>query len=473
MIFSSPVFLFMFLPLAILGGWLLRNTARNIFLLIASLAFYAWGEGSLVVLLLVSICISYFSGFGIEAYKKKKGIPALILTLSVILNLSLLIYYKYFGFLAGNLHVSGFFHMNENAGMVFPIGISFFTFQGISYMADVFRGDAPAQKNPLLLALYISFFPQLISGPINRYPDMAGQLKKRNITGEKIAGGMVRFIRGLAKKVIIANAAGVIANHVFALKAQEIPTLLTWTGIICYTLQIYFDFSGYSDMAIGLARIFGFEFKENFNYPYIAKSVQEFWQRWHISFSSWLRDYIFSPLSVRMRSLRSIGAIIAVIITFFICGLWHGPAWHYVIWGLFHGTFLLLERIKFIRFNKIPALIRRVYVLMVVMTGWVFFRSENLIYALRYLKRMFGFASGSNYEPLIYVTNYTVFVIIAGLIFATPVRRTIAGFLHERLPLFIQKTWIIGRYPVYLLLFLLSVVELAQSGFNPFIYFRF
>jgi alginate O-acetyltransferase complex protein AlgI len=226
-------------------------------------------------------------------------------------------------------------------------------------------------------------------------------------------------------------------------------------------------------MAIGLAKIFGFEFKENFNYPYISKSIQEFWQRWHISLSSWLRDYLFSPLSVRMRNLRSFGMILAVIITFFICGLWHGPAWHFVIWGLFQGILLILEQIKFIRFNKIPVLIRRIYVIFMIITGWVFFRSETISYALSFLKRMFGFASGNNYEPIIFITNYTVFVIILGVIFATPIRKKISGFFHKRQFKFIQNTWIIGRYMVHLFLFLLSVIEMAQSGFNPFIYFRF
>ena len=473
MIFSSPLFLFIFLPLALAGGFIFRGIARNIFLLIASLIFYTWGEGQLVLLLISSIVLNYFSGLGLGFFRNRRSGALIILIVAIILNVSLLIYFKYFNFILENLWLSGLLHKKLETGFAFPIGISFFTFQGISYLIDVYRRDADEQKNPLLLGLYISFFPQLISGPINRYPDISGQLRKRKMDPGNLSEGIIRFIRGLAKKVIIANTVGIIADQVFKLKVIEMPTMVAWLGIVCYTLQIYFDFSGYSDMAIGLARMFGFEYRENFNYPYIAKSIQEFWQRWHISFSSWLRDYLFNPIAIGMRYARSIGLIIAVLVTFFICGLWHGPAWHYIVWGLFHGLCLILEKIRILRFNKWPVIFRRFYVLLVVIIGWVLFRSDTLYYAFEYLGHMFGTASGTNYFPLIYVNNYTVFVMILAILFSTPIRKKFTELFMKRTKSPVMNLWAFGRYPFYLTLFVLSVVEIAQSGFNPFIYFRF
>jgi alginate O-acetyltransferase complex protein AlgI len=473
MLFNSPVFLFIFLPLVLAGGILLRKTARNIFLLISSLVFYTWGEAALVAILIASICVNYFTGIGIDRFKDSKKRSHAILIIAVILNVLLLFYFKYFNFIIIHLKLSEAFQINPETGLVFPLGISFFTFQGISYIVDVYRRDAGAQKNLLLFGLYVSFFPQLISGPINRYPDISPQLVNRKITWEKFTEGMIRFIRGLAKKVIIANTAGIIANQVFGLNHQEMPTALAWLGIICYTLQIYYDFSGYSDMAIGLAKVFGFEFKENFNYPYVAKSIRGFWQQWHISLSSWLRDYLFSPISVKLRYSGSFGLITSVLVTFIICGIWHGPGWHFLIWGIFHALLLIFEQIKIVRFQKWPVFIRRFYVIFAVIIGWVFFRSETLTDALLYFKTMFGLASGHNYAPLIFVTNYSIIVLLTGILFAAPLRKKIGELINAQRSLIIVNSWNLGRYPIYLLLFFIAIAEMAQSGFNPFIYFRF
>jgi alginate O-acetyltransferase complex protein AlgI len=468
MVFSSTIFLFLFLPIIILGNFLLNQKYRNTFLFIGSLFFYFWGEKSLTIIMLSSILINYFSGIGISYLQKQKRSVKPLLTLAIIANLSFLLYYKYFDFFLDNISYFGFKSAFEDSEIILPIGISFFTFQGISYLIDLYRKDVSCQKNIIHLGLYISFFPQLIAGPIIRYHDIASELKSRIITRNLFTEGLVRFIRGLAKKVIIANSLALIADQTFDIAPTDLPTTVAWLGIICYTLQIYFDFSGYSDMAIGLGKMLGFNFKENFNYPYISKSIKEFWRRWHISLSTWFKDYLYIPLGGSRK-----GALLTyrnLLIVFFITGFWHGASYNFIFWGLFHGAFLILEKTKGSLIEKLPNIIKHIYVLLVVIVGWVFFRAETFNDAIVYLQHLFTPTTDGNYIPFIYVNNYFVFVLCLAIIFAAPVRKIISQkFTPEKF----EAIQLISTYGFHFVLFLFSIMELAQSSYNPFIYYRF
>ena len=367
MVFSSSLFLFGFLPVVLAIYFFSHNRYRNLVLLIASLFFYAWGEPRNVLVMLASILINYLLGLGIEKASKQKK---LFLILSVLYNIGVLFYFKYLNF-AGSIWESLTGQTLNMKTIVLPIGISFFTFQIMSYVIDVYRGNVPAQKNLINLALYISLFPQLIAGPIVRYIDVEAQIKQRESTWDGAYVGVKRFAIGFAKKVLIADQLATLADTVFA--GGNYPSMLShWIGIIAYTLQIYYDFSGYSDMAIGLGKIFGFDFLENFNYPYISRSIKEFWRRWHISLSSWFRDYLYIPLGGNRKG--KVRTYINLIIVFFVTGLWHGASFNFIVWGLYYAVFLVIERLGFgKRLEKLPRIIQHVYTLLVVVIGWVFF----------------------------------------------------------------------------------------------------
>jgi alginate O-acetyltransferase complex protein AlgI len=472
MVFSSTIFLFVFLPIVLIINFLLKKEYRNVFLLLASLFFYAWGEGLLVFLMLSSISINYISGLGISYFLEKNiNISKIVLGIAIVANLGLLFYYKYANFVIANLQELGLYLEYDNTSILLPIGISFFTFQGISYLIDVYRKEADVQKNLLHLGLYISFFPQLIAGPIVRYHDVDQQIKKREITNELFTEGIIRFVRGLAKKVIIANNAAFFADQVFSVSALEISTSSAWLGIICYAIQIYFDFSGYSDMAIGLGKMLGFTFKENFNYPYISNSIQDFWRRWHISLSTWFRDYLYIPLGGNRGSLFS--TYRNLIIVFLITGLWHGASWNFIFWGLFHGFFLILERAKILKTTKWPKFFQHVYVLFVVLTGWVFFRAETMAEGIIFIKSLLGLSSGDNQIALVYLNPYTGIMIVLAVIFSMPIREKVNNLLFKSEKQFIKNAKNILIYSFYIFLLLLTIIELAQSSYNPFIYFRF
>ncbi|MCJ7713136.1 MBOAT family protein, partial [Candidatus Bathyarchaeota archaeon] len=356
---------------------MLKREYRNFFLLLASLIFYAWGEGILVLLMLFSISINYIGGIAISYFLKKNiQISKVVLGLTIAVNLALLFYYKYANFIVENLQELGVFTGYKQASIFLPIGISFFTFQGISYLVDVYREETIVQRKLFHLGLYISFFPQLIAGPIVRYHDVAQQIVQRSITVSLFTEGIIRFVRGLAKKVILANNAALIADQVFSIPASQLSISSAWLGIICYTIQIYFDFSGYSDMAIGLGKMLGFNFKENFNYPYISISIQDFWRRWHISLSTWFRDYLYIPLGGNRKGISKMYR--NLVIVFFVTGLWHGASWNFIFWGLFHGSFLILEKSKILNTKNWPIALQHLYALIVVMVGWVFFRAETM-----------------------------------------------------------------------------------------------
>ncbi len=472
MVFSSTVFLFIFLPLVLVINFLLKREYRNFFLLVASLIFYTWGEGILVLLMLFSISINYIGGIAISYFLKKNiQISKVALGLAIAVNLSLLFYYKYANFIVENLQELGVYTSYEHTSIFLPIGISFFTFQGISYLVDVYREETLVQRKLFHLGLYISFFPQLIAGPIVRYHDVAQQIVQRSITVPLFTEGIIRFVRGLAKKVILANNAALIADQVFSIPAGQLSISSAWLGIICYTIQIYFDFSGYSDMAIGLGKMLGFNFKENFNYPYISISIQDFWRRWHISLSTWFRDYLYIPLGGNRKGITKMYR--NLVIVFFVTGLWHGASWNFIFWGLFHGSFLILEKSKILNTKKWPIALQHLYVLIVVIVGWVFFRAETMTEGFTYLKSMAGLTAGDNFTALIYVNYYSTTMIVLALIFAMPIRHRINYLFNEMQFSFVKSSYQILVHCFYLMLLVITVIELAQSSYNPFIYFRF
>ena len=474
MVFSSELFLFLFLPVVLLIYHAIPQrltNARNIALLLCSLAFYAWGEPAVVFVMIASIALNYFLAHGIGRYRKR---ARLFLVLSVALNIGALGYFKYANFIAQNANL--LFGSRIASDIALPIGISFYTFQMVSYVTDIYKGNITPQRNAVKWALYISFFPQLIAGPIIRYADIEPQLSTRANDADKFFSGLQRFIVGLSKKVLIANQVAVMADAAFAGSPQF---AMAWAGAVCYALQIYFDFSGYSDMAIGLGKMFGFDFRENFNYPYISGTVQEFWRRWHISLSSWFRDYVYIPLGGNRRGAFRTHA--NLIIVFAVTGLWHGASWNFVIWGLYHGVFLILERGAFGKvLGKLPRAVKWIYTTAVVLFGWVLFRSESMAQAASYIKRMLDFRGGGFQSVLANLNVITIAAVALGIVFSAPVlpalKRKVFGenglAAGEGLtPIQSAAGW--GTAVFCLCLLLASILFLTGSAFNPFLYFRF
>lgn len=476
MLFSSTVFLFAFLPLVLALHLVLRDVRlRNALLLSASLVFYAWGEAVYVLLLVFSIGANHLFGLWIDRRRGRPG-DRLALAVAVSSNLILLAAFKYANFIVDNLDVAlaalGVAPI-ELAPVHLPIGISFFTFQSLTYVVDIHRREASPQRNPLLVGLYIAFFPQLIAGPIVRYRRIAEQLASRNPRIEDVAAGLRRFVVGLGKKVLIANTLAVPADAIFAIPVDQLETGVAWLGIVCFSLQIYFDFAGYSDMAIGLGRCFGFDFPENFDWPYTSRSLREFWRRWHMSLSTFFRDYLYIPLGGnRLGAGRT---AVNLLLVFLLCGLWHGAAWIFVIWGLVHGFFLALERTAFGRgLERAPALVQHVYVLFVVMIAWVFFRADTLSHALGYLDALAGRGAASGgawpfvavFDPLI-----ASVLAIAALSALSWTRRWGAELARtlEAPPLSLDVARLVALGAIGLL----CAMSLAAGTHNPFIYFRF
>lgn len=466
MVFSSYLFLFLFLPLVILVNRSMTLKASNIFLLLASLLFYASGEGLLVLLLLISILWNFSFGLAIGKTERRKK---LFCAVAIFGNLSLLAYYKYFGFLVENSPLVNYISEHRYSDIILPIGISFFTFQGISYLLDVYRKETPPENSIIRLGLYISFFPQLVAGPIVKYKELSSFLTHRVTSIDKTVAGSMRFIRGLAKKVIIADTLALVVDAIFLENLSALPTAVAWTGVLLYSLQIYYDFSGYSDMAIGLGLIFGFKIPENFNYPYISQSIREFWQRWHISLSTWFRDYLYIPLGGnRLGNNRTLFNLCVV---FFLTGLWHGASWNFVLWGLVHGLFMIVERLSSFEKVKLPSFIKHLYVLMVVGLSWVLFRLPSFADALVYYKSLFSFSSTGDWYSYVLMTPYLWFVILLAIVFALPVRKRLKSVLTRSLNNI--NNLAVFRYAGYFCLALLCMMELSMSSYSPFIYFKF
>jgi len=457
LVFSSTVFLFLFLPLTLCiyyNPWLTGRRFRNMLLLLVSLLFYAWGEPVFVFLMILSIIVAFFVGQHLHDEKRKYWLGA-----GVTFHVGLLFVFKYLTFVLGQLGL--LVGSLEGFVIALPIGISFFTFQLLSYLFDVYYGKAKAQDNILNLGLYVALFPQLIAGPIVRYDAIAAEITARKENLTDFSEGMMRFIYGLAKKVLIANYMGQLADTIFAMDGG-LSVGTAWLGAIAYTLQIYFDFSGYSDMAIGLGRMFGFHFAENFNYPYIAKSATEFWRRWHISLGSWFRDYVYIPLGgnrcSKMRWVLNLFAVWA------LTGIWHGANYTFLAWGLFYFALLMVE--KFTRLPEKLGFFAHIYAMAAVMVGWVMFRSENLGTGLNYIGMMFGAGSlGLMDDYFRLYLGQTYSVLIAGMILSMPVLPWLkknGGRLVEN----IEPVAALG-------LFVLTLVVAVSSSYNPFIYFNF
>ena len=468
MVFSSFPFLWIFLPVVLTGAVLTRKKGSNLFLLAASLLFYAWGEPKYIVLLLFSMTMNWIGGLLIGR-ETREPLRKLFTAGTIAANLILLFYFKYFNFFSSTVNALLRREAIPLRAIALPIGISFYTFQSISYIADLYRGSIRVQRSWIRLALYISFFPQLVAGPIVKYRDIESALGVRTLDPERAAAGLERFCFGLGKKVLIANTLGYTVDGILKHPAAELSGILCWTAAAFYTLQIYFDFSGYSDMAIGLADALGFHFRENFDFPYCSRSVREFWRRWHISLSAWFRDYLYIPLGGNRKG--SIRTLLNLLIVFFATGLWHGAQWNFVLWGLFHGAFLILERSMPALFPDGPVkrLLGRIYTMLVVTVGWVLFRADDLPMAAGQLKRMFSFAGPGNWS-FSELTELPALIIFGiGVFFAFGLHRPIISRLTKASP---AAAAVLGKLSAILLL-LLSFVMLANAAHNPFIYFRF
>ena len=473
MVFSSLMFMFCFLPAVILLYFAVPDKLKNTVLFICSLVFYAWGEPVYVVLMLFSTVVDYTHGRLVDKYKRsgqdKKARRAL--ASSVIINLALLCFFKYADFAVGT--VNGIFGTSIPAlELPLPIGISFYTFQTMSYTIDVYRGQAKVQKNIISFGAYVSLFPQLIAGPIVRYQTVAEALNSRKNTADKFSDGVMRFVAGLGKKVLIANNIGIIWDNVSAMDFSELTVLEAWLGIIAFTFQLYFDFSGYSDMAIGLGKIFGFDFLENFDHPYMSRSVTEFWRRWHISLGMWFREYLYIPLGgnrcSKAKWLRNIA------IVWLLTGLWHGAGWNFVAWGAYFGILLIIEKLFLLkRLEKLPSAVRRGYTFLLVVFSWVMFSIEKMPDVLRFFGAMFGFnrRGFANTDGIYMLLTNAVLLAIA-LIGSTglplALSKKIKGKLSER-PVALETV----KSLFIALIMLLSVAYLVDSSFNPFLYFRF
>ena len=476
MVFASPIFLFLFLPLTLVAYWAFPGRFRKLVLLAASLVFYAWGEARYVPLIVGSIAFNWWVGLRIAdapgtAARRRWAAGG------VAGNLLVLAVFKYANFAVANLNalapVLSVTPLSV-AAIPLPLGISFFTFHAISYIVDVFKRTANAQRGIAAFALYILLFPQLIAGPIIRYRDIAAQLLAPQPAVAEFAYGVRRFILGLGKKLLIANTLGQTADQIFALPGGELSAAVAWLGLVCYTLQIYFDFSGYSDMAIGLMRMFGFRILENFNYPYIASSVREFWRRWHISLSNWFRDYLYVPLGGNRAGAGR--AYVNLVIVFVLCGLWHGASWTFVLWGAWHGIFLVLERAFLERAMTRTRVVAHVYTLAVVLGAWVLFRCNTVEQAADYYRALGGLsAADPALHPLGQYLNALVAVtLVVGAVFATPIGRSIGARVDDVVlrsrgavaAMSAEGAWLTA-------VFVASAATLAAGTYNPFIYFRF
>lgn len=468
MLFSSIVFLFTFLPAVMILYYLLPVRSRNVILLLASLVFYAWGEPVYLFLMLLSILFNYFSGLDIARNLQDKRAAKRSLVFNLIINLAVLGFFKYEGFVLDTLNGILPVHISYHA-LPLPIGISFYTFQILSYIIDVYRGNVKVQTNLPNFALYVTMFPQLIAGPIVQYADVDEQLASREISRTKFGEGSMYFIRGLAKKVLLANTSGMIFTEVSGLAKDNIAVMTAWLGAFAYMFQIYFDFSGYSDMAIGLGKMFGFEFNMNFNYPYVSKSITEFWRRWHISLSSWFRDYVYIPLGGNRVS--KIKHIRNLLIVWFLTGLWHGAAWNFVAWGLYYGVILIIEKYLLSPvLDRLPDVVRHIYSIVLVVIGWVLFFSSSFGQAADYIRVMFGAGAHgfADRESMYLLTSNLILWLI--LIFgSTP----LVHFRYEHM--LRSKKWntTIINSVVYAALFIVCIAYLVTETYNPFLYFRF
>ncbi len=461
MIFSSLPFLFFYLVAVLAVYKLSPLKLRNLILLLVSLFFYGWGEPVYILIMLLSIVVDYVHGMLVERWREDDRKARRAVASSVFFNLAILVFFKYWDFIASNLNVLTGLHLPV-LGLPLPIGISFYTFQTMSYTIDVYRQDAPVQKNPIAFGAYVTLFPQLIAGPIVRYKSVADQLEERREDLDKFVSGIRRFTVGAAKKVLLANAIGQLWDQ--SLASEGLTAAGAWLGLAAYAFQIYFDFSGYSDMAIGLGRMFGFEFLENFNYPYISKSVVEFWKRWHISLTTWFREYVYFPLGgnrvPKWKWIRNI------LIVWTLTGIWHGAGWNFLLWGLYYGAWMLAERLFLGKWlEKLPGAVRHIYTMFIVLIGWALFAVEDMGRLGAYFSSLFGgggwFSAVDGYRLRTYLP--TLVILIVG---STPLMGKLWDRLGERTRAVLQPLLVLGAL-------ILCTASLVDAGYNPFLYFRF
>lgn len=474
MLFSSLTFLFAFLPIVLFVYYTVNPKGKNIVLMLASIFFYAWGGVSLSSILLVSILGNYLFGLWVDRVKYK-----LPLILGICFNLLLLGTFKYGNFIVDNINLIGAkigFEPFKNPGIILPLGISFFTFQAMSYLIDVYRKETPAQKKLFYLALYISFFPQLIAGPIVRYNFLAPQLTIRKETLENFASGIERFVLGLVKKVIIANQFAIVASEAFDLSTDLLPQQMAWAGVLCYSFQIYFDFAGYSDMAIGLGRMFGFELPENFNYPYRTTSIRKFWNQWHITLGEWLKNYLYFPLGGNQKGVNR--TYLNLLLVFIVCGFWHGASWNFLVWGLVHGSFMVFERLWFEKkvLNKAGEIIPVFYTFSVATLAWVFFRTNDFQHTRAFYKVFFignPEYAGGDYLAKLFQPQF-LFIFIPAIIGSFGIFTWLKTKLNIEFASF-NHSFSLGILRVFLVLgaLVLITILLISDTYNPFIYFRF
>ena len=466
MVFSSTIFLCVYLPLVLLGYYICPKKGRNLFLLIASLVFYAWGEPKYVFLMIFSILVNYIFGRLMDKHRENKKRLKLMLVLSVVIDIGLLSVFKYTDFVITNINAifgSSFDLLN----IALPIGISFYTFQAMSYTIDVYRNDVRVQKNLIDFGMYITMFPQLIAGPIVRYADVQDQLAERSVTTADFSEGVMRFVVGLGKKVLLANQMGAVWSDIYAL-GGDVSALMAWTGAIAYTFQIYFDFSGYSDMAIGLGRMFGFKFPENFRYPYQSVSITDFWRRWHITLSTWFKEYLYIPLGGNRRGLAR--QALNLLIVWSLTGFWHGAGWNFVMWGLYYFVILFIEKLFLLKaLDKLPKFFRHVYALLLIIIGWVIFASDDVSVLLPFLGSMFG-ANGAVGGMDVYTLLTKAVLLIICCIASTELPKKLflsaAGAMNEKAAFTLKSVLTIA-------LLAMSMILLIGDSYNPFLYFRF
>lgn len=464
MVFSSLVFLFAYLPITLLAYYLVPRQGRNIFLFIVNLIFYGWGEPKLVLLMVFNIFFNYIGGWLVDKYRADAKKKKLFLILTCVLDIGILAVFKYTGMITETLNMLPFLNIPE-LQISLPIGISFYTFQTMSYVIDVYRDDAPVSKNFINFGTYVALFPQLIAGPIVRYRDVAEQLVNRRETLEMFTKGVKLFMVGLAKKVIIANTMGTLTTNIFA-TTDENGVVGTWVGMIAYTFQIYFDFSGYSDMACGLGNMLGFEFLKNFNYPYIAKSITDFWRRWHISLSTWFKEYVYIPLGGNRKGVKR--QILNLLIVWGLTGLWHGAAYNFVLWGLYYGLLLILEKFVLKKFlDRLPSFVQHIYTLFIVIIGWGLFYFTDVGQLGEFMADLFNFGNGicGNQAFNLIMSNLPMLIIAA--VASTPLAAMLYNrFEHTRFMWIPETLYCMGVLAV-------STASLVNQSYNPFLYFRF
>lgn len=464
MVFSSLVFMFAYLPITLLAYYLVPRQGRNIFLFIVNLIFYGWGEPKLVLLMVFNIFLNYTGGWLVDKYRADAKKKKLFLILTCVLDIGILAVFKYTGMITETLNMLPFLNIPE-LQISLPIGISFYTFQTMSYVIDVYRDDAPVSKNFINFGTYVALFPQLIAGPIVRYRDVAEQLVNRRETLEMFTKGVKLFMVGLAKKVIIANTMGTLTTNIFA-TTDENGVVGTWVGMIAYTFQIYFDFSGYSDMACGLGNMMGFEFLKNFNYPYIAKSITDFWRRWHISLSTWFKEYVYIPLGGNRKGVKR--QILNLLIVWGLTGLWHGAAYNFVLWGLYYGLLLILEKFVLKKFlDRLPSFVQHIYTLFIIIIGWGLFYFTDVGQLGEFMVDLFNFGNGicGNQAFNLIMSNLPMLIIAA--VASTPLATMLyTRFEHRRFMWIPETLYCIGVLAV-------STASLVNQSYNPFLYFRF